>query len=93
MGASISDVYVQTYETNVRHLAQQGVTRLRPWVMEKSVQSEAHNWERIAAATAVAKTTRKTPTPDNDTQWSRRQSQPVDRCGVGILASAFVGFP
>ena len=77
MGASISDVYVQTYETNVRHLAQQGVTRLRPWVMEKSVQSEAHNWERIAAATAVAKTTRKTPTPDNDTQWSRRQSQPV----------------
>jgi hypothetical protein len=77
MGASVSNVYVQTYETNVRHLAQQGITRLRPWVMERSVQSEGHNWERIAPATANQKTTRKTPTPDDDTAWSRRKSVPV----------------
>jgi hypothetical protein len=76
MGASVENVYVNTYETNVRHLAQQGITRLRPWVMERSVQSEAHNWERIGAASASQKTTRKTPTPDDDTPWSRRQSVP-----------------
>ena len=77
MGASVADVYVNTYETNVRHLAQQGITRLRPWVMERSVQSEAHNWERIGKSLAVAKTARKVETPDSDTIWSRRQSVPV----------------
>lgn len=77
MAASISNVFVQTYETNVRHLAQQGITRLRPWVMEKSVQSEGHNWERIAATTASQKSTRKVATPDDETAWSRRKSIPV----------------
>jgi len=77
MGASIDTVYIQTYENTVRHLAQQGITRLRPWVQERSVQSEGHNWERIAQATATQKTTRKQATPDNDTQWSRRKSIPV----------------
>lgn len=83
MGQSVEDVYIQTYETNVRHLAQQGITRLRPWVMEKSVQSEAHNWERIAQAEANRKgdgsegSNRAVPTPDDDTEWSRRQSVPL----------------
>lgn len=77
MGMSIENVYVNTYETNVRHLAQQGITRLRPWVMERSVQSEAHNWERIDATAASQKTARKVATPDDDTQWSRRVSVPV----------------
>ena len=77
MGLSISNVYIQTYERTVRHLAQQGITRLRPWVQERGVQSEGHNWERIAAATATQKTTRKQATPDNDTAWSRRKSIPV----------------
>lgn len=77
MGASIQNVFVQSYENSVRHLSQQGITRLRPWVQEKSVQSEGHNWERIASATATAKTARKQATPDNDTAWSRRKSIPV----------------
>ena len=77
MGASISNVFIQTYERTVRHLAQQGITRLRPWVEERGVQSEGHNWERIASATATQKTTRKQATPDNDTAWSRRKSIPV----------------
>ncbi len=76
MGLSIEDVYIQTYESTVRHLSQQGITRLRPWVAERNVQSEAHNWERIAQATAIEKTGRKVETPDNDTPWSRRQSVP-----------------
>jgi hypothetical protein len=77
MSATIPAVYVQTYETNVRHLAQQGITRLRPWVDERSVQSEGHNWERMAATIAQQKTTRAQPTPDNETAWSRRKSIPV----------------
>jgi hypothetical protein len=77
MSATIPAVYVQTYETNVRHLAQQGITRLRPYVDERSVQSEGHNWERMAATIAQQKTTRAQPTPDNETAWSRRKSIPV----------------
>ena len=77
MSGTIPNVYVNTYESTVRHLAQQGITRLRPWVMERSVQSEGHNWERIAATDANQKTTRKQATPDNETAWSRRKSIPV----------------
>lgn len=77
MGASISNVYIQTYETYVRFLAQQGVTRFRPWTMERGVQSEAHNWERLGPQEAVQKTARLAPTPEQDYPWSRRQSQPV----------------
>ena len=77
MSATITNAYINTYETYVRHLAQQGVTRLRPWVMEKAVQSEGHNWDRIAATAATQKTTRVVATPDDETAWSRRKSVPV----------------
>lgn len=76
MTASILNVYVQTYETHVRFLAQQGTTRLRGWVMEKSVQSEAHNWERLGTQEATIKTGRLVDTPVQDYPWSRRQSVP-----------------
>jgi hypothetical protein len=45
--------------------------------MERSVQSEGHNWERIAATAASQKTARKVATPDDETAWSRRKSVPV----------------
>jgi hypothetical protein len=77
MTTSIDNVFVQTYETNVRHLAQQGITRLRPWVMEKSVKSEAHNWERLGLAEATVKSGRMVETPNVDTPFSRRKSTPI----------------
>lgn len=77
MGVSVSNVFVQTYEDTVRFLAQQGISRLRPWVMEKSVQSEAHNWERLGKQEAIQKTSALDPTPNQDYPWSRRQSVPV----------------
>lgn len=77
MAVTIDQVYVNTYENNVRFLAQQGTTRLLPWVGVRSVQSEAHNWERLAKSTAIQKTTRKQATPDGETVWSRRQSVPA----------------
>jgi hypothetical protein len=81
MPDTIEKVYIQTYENTVRHLAQQGIARLRPWVMEKSVQSEAHNWERLGAVEATSKSTpgnigRAVPTPVDDAPWSRRVSMP-----------------
>ena len=76
MSDTVDLVFVNTYESTVRHLAQQGITRLRPYVAERSVQSEAHNWERIAATAATLKTQRGQDTPDDETEWSRRQSVP-----------------
>ena len=82
MAISIDDVYVNTYEKNVRFLAQQGISRARPWCMERAVHSEAHNWERIAKSAAALKATADvggaaTATPNGQTVWSRRQSVPV----------------
>jgi hypothetical protein len=77
MGASADLVKVTTFERRVRFLAQQGIARLRPWVMENTEGGEAHNFERLGVAEAVLKTTRKTATPDDDTPWSRRKSIPV----------------
>lgn len=74
MGQTISNIYVQTFEQTVRHLAQQGVTRLRPFVTEVHTTGTSHNWERVGASTAVQKTTTRTATPTSDLAWSRRVS-------------------
>lgn len=75
-------VYVETYESIVRHLAQQSISRLRPWVMSKSVQSNGHNWERLGSAEATLKspvggpTGRNVATPEDGYPFSRRRSTP-----------------
>lgn len=50
MAITIDRAFIQTYEDNVRHLAQQTDSRLRSTVMEKNRQSESHNWDRLAAS-------------------------------------------
>jgi hypothetical protein len=77
MGQSVENVYIQTYERTVRLLAQQSISRLRPWVQERSVQSEGHNWERLGSQEAEEKTGRLVATPEQDYPWSRRKSIPV----------------
>lgn len=77
MGASVSNVYVQTYEAHVRFLAQQGITRLLPWVMTTHTESEGHNWERLGTQEATTKSGRLVATPEQDYPWSRRKSIPV----------------
>jgi hypothetical protein len=76
VGASVENTHIQTYESTVRHLAQQGITRLLPHVMVKSVQSEGHNWERLGTQEAVEKTSRLAATPTQDYPFSRRKSIP-----------------
>ena len=80
--ATVELVYVETYESIVRHLAQQKQSRLRMWVMEKAVQSNGHNWELLGEAEAVAKTDvggpteRNVATPESDPAFERRRSTP-----------------
>ena len=74
MAISIDNVYIQTFENIVRHLAQQKQARLRMCVDERGVSSEKHNWERMGQNTAVEKTSARQATPENDSPWSRRVS-------------------
>lgn len=76
MAISIDQAYVDTFENNVRHLAQQEEAKLRGTVQERSVQSEAHNWERLGTLDAAEKTTARTATPEQDAAWTRRVSVP-----------------
>ncbi|KKN23613.1 hypothetical protein LCGC14_0903150 [marine sediment metagenome] len=73
---TVDNVFVNTYESILRHLAQQMPTRLRGKVTERGVNSEKHNWERLGTAEAQIKTTRLQATPTQDFPWSRRVSVP-----------------
>ena len=80
----ISNIYIETFERNIRHLAQQSDSRLRRWVTERAEQSEKHNWERLAESEAVEKTAARVDTPvggkfqigdaEEGLLWTRRVS-------------------
>ncbi len=72
MAITINNVYVQTFERNVRHLAQQGDTLLRKFITEVSGTGEKHNFELLGTAAATQKTSARTATPTSDLAWSRR---------------------
>lgn len=74
---TVDNVFVSTYESILRHLAQQMPSRLRDKVTERGVDSEEHNWERLGTAEAQVKATRLQATPVQDWPWSRRVSVPV----------------
>ncbi len=85
MAITISNAYIETFEANVRHLAQQGTTKLRAHVTETARQSEKHNWDRLAASAARQKTAARMASPVGGDQasaiggtdglaWSRRVS-------------------
>lgn len=74
MPITVSNVYVQTFEQTVRHLAQQSDTKLRGWVQERGVQSEQHNWETLDQTVAALKGGPRSPTPVTDGVWGRRVS-------------------
>lgn len=78
MAHTVSNVFVQSYEETVRHLAQQSVTKLRDWVVERGVNSINHNWETLNSVDAEEKTTRTdlTPqaTPVSGNDFARRVS-------------------
>lgn len=46
---AIDQAFISTYETNLRHLAQQKVAKLNGLCQYVSEQSESHNWETLAS--------------------------------------------
>lgn len=72
--ATITNAYIQTFESNVRHLAQQSISRLENYVQVRGVESQNHNWDRLAATNATKKTSRLQDTPVANAAWSRRVS-------------------
>lgn len=79
MAITITAAYIQSFERTVRQLAQQSVTRLRQFVMEKGVNSEKHNWDRLGKGDFALKAAARTATPENDSPWSRRVSVPTTK--------------
>jgi hypothetical protein len=69
---TISNVYVDTFEQNLRQVAQQETCKLIPYVQVRGEESENHNWELLGASDAAIKTTRLQATPVADTVWGRR---------------------
>jgi hypothetical protein len=72
MAITISNVYIQTFERNLRHLAQQSDTRLRRFITEVASNGEKHNFELIGSVEASEKTSARTATPTSDIPYSRR---------------------
>jgi hypothetical protein len=74
MAITISAAYIQSYERTVRQLAQQSISRLRPFVTERAVNAQKHNWDRLGKGDASQKTSARTATPATDSPWTRRVS-------------------
>ena len=74
MAANISDVHISTFERTLRHLAQQAITKLRPFVTERATNGKDHAWERLSQASAVLKGAGLVSTPSTGGTYSRRLS-------------------
>ncbi len=74
MANTVDNARISTFENTLRHLAQQGETKLRPHVMERGTQGKDHAWERLGSSDASLKSGRLVATPVADTPWSRRLS-------------------
>ena len=72
MANTIANVYIETFEQNLRHVAQQENTKLLPWVQVRGEESENHNWEKLSSSDASVKSSRLQATPVADTPWGRR---------------------
>ena len=74
MAITIDDAYVQTFQGNVRQLAQQTRSKLRSYVREVHKESESHRWDRLASVSASAKSAARTTSPTSDAVWSGRKT-------------------
>jgi hypothetical protein len=74
MAATVSNAYIQTFESIVRQLAQQATEKFRAKITVKSEQSQQHNWDRLGPGLAVLKTATLVDTPNQELPWSRRVS-------------------
>ena len=71
----VSPVFVSAYERLVRLLAQQGISRVRPYVQERHEPAQYKLWDRLSSGTYQQKTTQSQATPSgNAGTLSRRRS-------------------
>jgi hypothetical protein len=78
MSFTVTDAMVQQFSGNIRLLAQQQMSRLRPCVLEDTITGEASYMEQIAPTQARKKQSRHQPTPIMNTQHLRRRVAPYD---------------
>ena len=71
---TIDSAYIQTFENNVRYIAQQKEAKMRGKGQEKTESSQNHNWEILGTLDAQEKTSARSPTPEQDAEWTRRVS-------------------
>jgi hypothetical protein len=85
MAITIPKAYIETFESNVRHLAQQKASRLRQYVTQVSKQSQTHNWDRLAPSASRLKPNARAASPMGGNQagaydstdgltWDRRNT-------------------
>jgi hypothetical protein len=72
MAFTIDKARIKTFENTIRYLAQQGDSRLRAWVMERSGPTESHSFKTVAKTTMSAKVGRRVATPEIDTVYDNR---------------------
>lgn len=87
MGITITNAMVKTFESNVRHIAQQKDSRLRAWVQERDKTSATHSFKIIGTQALAAKAGPRTATPANDTAWSNRVAVPASYDGGDTFES------
>mgnify|MGYP001822607619 CR=1 FL=1 len=83
--SSVHESHVEQFKDQVFHLAQQDMSRLRNCVRNEMVRGKTHNFERLGATAAVAKTTRHTPTPILDVPHSRRKLHMADYSWADLI--------
>jgi hypothetical protein len=79
MANTVSNAYIQTFERNVRFLAQQKGSKLRQFCQFRGEQSKQHNWDRVGKLTATTKAGRAVASPVNDTPYSRRTDAQITK--------------
>ena len=82
---SVPEAYIETFNNNVVHLAQQTMSRLRQSVETVNRQSQSHNWDFLGKSQAREKTSARMVSPSGGDQsgavgtdfgldWTRRKS-------------------
>ena len=77
MANTVDNVYIRTFEDNLRFLAQQSTTKLRGWVDEINEGGEDHVFKMLGSIEAEEKVGRLVSTPVADSPWTNRLVTPA----------------
>jgi hypothetical protein len=74
---AITKLHVKTYESNLRHLAQQRYSKLLGWVQSKSKTTSSDHFPRMAARSLETKAAGRVHTPETASEFSNRVAIPA----------------